>query len=69
MLQKQIFNKDELTLTQVQKPCCFERPLWEEAIEKELSSLIIANEVFRPIEWKHVLNEKQKKIFKIIQLG
>ncbi len=49
-----IFDKDELTLAQALKQGGGERPLWQEAIRKELTSLIIDNEVFEPIEYKDV---------------
>jgi hypothetical protein len=45
-----------------------EWPLWQEAIRKELSSLIIDNEVFEPIEYKDVPIEKKSKIFNLLIL-
>ena len=64
-----VFNKDELTLAQAQRPeLKFEWPLWMEAIRKELTSLIIDNEVFEPVKWDDVPNEKQGKIFNLLIL-
>ena len=64
-----VFDKDELTLAQAQRPeLKFERPLWIEAIRKELTSLIIGNEVFEPVMWDDVPNEKQGKIFNLLIL-
>jgi hypothetical protein len=62
------FDKDELTLAQALKQGGVEWPLWQEAIRKELSSLIIDNEVFEPIEYKDVPIEKKSKIFNLLIL-
>ena len=46
-----VFDKDELTLAQAQKSeLKFEWPLLIEAIRKELTSLIIDNEVFESVK-------------------
>ena len=45
-----------------------EWPLWLEAIRKELTSLIIENEVFEPIKYQDVPEEKQGKIFNLLIL-
>ncbi len=45
-----------------------EWPLWQEAIRKELSSLIIDNEVFEPIEYKYVPIEMKSKISNLLIL-
>jgi hypothetical protein len=73
VLQKQVqspnsFDKDELTLAQALKQGGVEWPLWQEAIRKELSSLIIHNEVFEPIEYKDVPIEMKSKIFNLLIL-
>ena len=60
-------DKDELTLTQAQK-LEVEWPLWLEAIRKELTSLIIENEVFEPIKYQDVPEEKRCKIFNLLIL-
>ena len=58
-----------MTLAQAQKPeLKFKWPLWIEAIRKELTSLIIDNEVFEPVKWDDVPNEKQGKIFNLLIL-
>ena len=58
-----------MTLVQAQRPeLQFEWPLWEEAIRKELSSLIIDNEVFEPIKFHDVPIEKQNRIFNLLIL-
>ena len=62
-----VFGSDELTLAQAQK-LNFEWPLWLEAIKIELTSLIVTNEVFGPIEWKDVPHEKHSKIFNLLIL-
>ena len=59
------FDKDELTLTQAMRLKA-EWPLWLEALRKELTSLIVENEVFEPIKYEDVPVEKQKKIFKLL---
>ena len=60
------FDKDELTLAKALKQGGVEWPLWQEAIRKELSSMIIDNEVFEPIEYKDVPIES--KIFNLLIL-
>ena len=58
-----VFGGDELTLAQAQK-LTQEWPLWLEAIKTEFTSLIVTNEVFKPIDWKQwkdVPEEKQSK--------
>ena len=60
-------SKDELTLTQALSDE-LERPLWMEAIKKELTSLILENEVFEPIEYQQVPLEKRNKIFNLLIL-
>ena len=62
-----VFGSDELTLTQAQK-LSFEWLLWLEAIKIELTSLIVTNEVFEPIEWEDVPHEKRNKIFNLLIL-
>ena len=62
-------SSGELTLAQAQRPeLKFEWSLWIEAIRKELTSLIIDNEVFEPVKWDDVPNEKQGKIFNLLIL-
>jgi hypothetical protein len=56
-----------LTLAQAQK-LEVEWPLWLEAIRKELTSLIIENEVFEPIKYQDVPEEKRGKIFNLLIL-
>jgi hypothetical protein len=53
-------DKDELTLAQAQK-LEVEWQLWLEAIRKELTSLIIENEVFEPIKYQNVPEESVAK--------
>ena len=56
-------------MAEAQKPeLSFEWSLWLEAIKVELTSLIVTNEVFEPIEWKDVPQEKQSKIFNLLIL-
>ena len=62
-----VFGSDELTLAQA-KNLTHEWPLWLEAVKRELTSLIITNEVFEPIDWKDVPEEKKSKIFKLLIL-
>ncbi len=45
-----------------------EWPLWLEAIRKELTSLIIENEVFEPIKYQDAPDEKCDKIFNLLIL-
>ena len=64
-----VLDKDELTLAQAQRPeLSHEWQLWVEAIRKELSSLIIDNEVFEPVKWQDVPAEKHNKIFNLLIL-
>jgi SAM-dependent MidA family methyltransferase len=63
-----VFDKDELTLAQAKKLCIVEWPLWLEAVRKELSSLIIENEVFDVIEYEDVSIEKRNKIYNLLVL-
>ncbi len=47
------FLSDELTLAQAQKQeLAHEWPRWLDALKIELTSLIVTNEVFEPIDWK-----------------
>jgi hypothetical protein len=62
-----VFGSDKLTLAQAQK-LTQEWPLWLEAIKTELTSLIVTNEVFEPIDRKDVPEEKQSKIFSLLIL-
>ena len=62
-----VFGSDELTLAQA-KNLTHEWPLWLEAVKIELTSLIITNEVFEPIDWKDVPEEKKGKIFNLLIL-
>ena len=62
------FDKDELTLAQAKKLGGAEWPLWVEAVRKELSSLIIENEVFEVVEYEDVPMEKRNKIFNLLVL-
>jgi hypothetical protein len=62
------FDKDELTLAQALKQRGVEWPLWQEAMKIELSSLIIDNKVFEPIEYKDVPIEMKSKIFNVLIL-
>ncbi len=62
------FDKDELKLAQALRQGVVEWPLWQEAIRKELSSLIIDNEVFEPIEYKNVPIEMKGKIINLLIL-
>ena len=58
-----IANKDEFTLAQAEKPeLKFEWPSWWEALKKELTSLIIVNDVFDITRWEDVPIEKREKI-------
>ena len=66
-LAPNLFDKDELTLTQA-KTSKAEWPRWEEAIRTELSSLIVKNDVFEPIEFEDVPAAKQGKIFNLLIL-
>jgi hypothetical protein len=45
-----------------------EWPLWLEALRKELTSLIVENEVFDPNKYEDVPVEKQNKIFNLLVL-
>ncbi len=60
------FDKDELTLAQALKQGEVEWPLWQEAIRKELSSLIIDNEVFELIKYNDVPIEMKSKISNLL---
>ena len=53
-----VFGSDELTLAQA-KNLTHEWPLWLEAVKIELTSLIITNEVFEPIDWTDVPNKRK----------
>ena len=55
-----VFGSDELTLAQG-KNLTHEWPLWLEAVKIKLTSLIITNEVFEPIDWKDVPDEKKAR--------
>jgi hypothetical protein len=61
-------DKDEQTLDQALKQGGVEWPLWQEAIRKVLSSLIIENKVFELIEYKDVLIEMKSRIFNLLIL-
>ncbi len=63
-----VFDKDELTLAQAKKLGGAEWPLWLEAARKELSSLIIENEVFDVVEYVDVPIEKRNKIYNLLAL-
>ncbi len=63
-----VFDKNELTLAQAKKLGGVEWPLWLEAGRKELSSLIIENEVFDVIEYEDVPIEKRNKIYNLLVL-
>ena len=62
-----VFGSDELTLAQAQK-LTLEWPLWLDAIKIDLTSLIVTNEVFGPVDWKDVPQKKQSKIFNLLIL-
>ena len=66
-LAPNLFDKDELTLVQAKKSEA-EWPRWEKAIRTELSSLIVKNDVFEPIELEDVPPAKQGKIFNLLIL-
>ncbi len=55
-------------MAQTLKQGGLEWPLWQEAIRKQLSSLIIENEMFEPIEYKDVPTEMKRKIFNLLIL-
>ena len=55
-------------LAQAKKLGDAEWPLWVEAVRKELSSLIIENEVFEVVEYEDVPMEKRNKIFNLLVL-
>jgi hypothetical protein len=63
-----VFDKDEMTLAQAKKLGSVEWPLWLEAVRKELSSLIIENEVFDVVEYEDVPMEKPNKIYNLLVL-
>jgi len=56
------------SLAQAKKLGGVEWPLWLEAVRKELSSLIIENEVFDAVEYEDVPMEKRNKIFNLLVL-
>ena len=55
-------------LAQAKKLGGAEWPLWVEAVRKELSSLIIENEVFDVVEYEDVPMDKRNKIFNLLVL-
>jgi hypothetical protein len=60
-----VFDKDELALAHAKKLGGAEWPVWLEAVKKELTSLIIENEVFVVIEYEDVPIEKRNKIYNL----
>ncbi len=57
-----------MTLAQAKKLGGVEWPLWLEAVRKELSSLIIENEVSDVVEYEDVPIEKRNKIYNLLVL-
>jgi hypothetical protein len=66
-LAPNLFDKDELTLVQAKKSEA-EWPRWEKAIRTDLSSLIVKNDVFEPIEFEDVPVAKQGKMLNLLIL-
>ena len=62
-----VVDKDELTLAQAKK-LTHEWPQWLEALRTELTSLILTNDVFEPVNRSDVPLEKQNKIFNLLIL-